>query len=225
MKFLKKYSHAWTLLYVFIYMPWFMWLEKSVTAYHAVHIRLDDMIPFCEYFIIPYLLWFLYVPIVLLYEFFTSKRGFYKASAFLFIGMSICLLICTVWPNGQELRLNITGNNIFCSIVRELYKSDTNTNVFPSIHVFNSVGIMIAVFKSDRLKKSMIVKGSAFLLTVSIILSTVFLKQHSVLDVVGGILLSVIMYVLVYIVDYSKIFGVIEDKKIDKKGYLEGENI
>ncbi len=206
-------------------MPWFMWLEKSITTYHVVHMRLDDMIPFCEYFIIPYLLWFLYVPVVLMYEFFTSKKGFYKASAFLFIGMTICLLICTIWPNGQELRRNISDDNIFCHIVQRLYKNDTNTNVFPSIHVFNSIGILIAVFQSERLRKRKVVKIASFVLTVFIILSTVFLKQHSVIDVAGGILLAAVMYILVYVIDYSKIFGELEDKKMDKNGCLEGENI
>ena len=53
--FVKKYGHAWAFLYALIYMPWFMWLEKTVTTdYHVIHVALDDKIPFCEYFIIPY---------------------------------------------------------------------------------------------------------------------------------------------------------------------------
>ena len=73
--FVKKYGHAWVFLYALIYMPWFMWLEKTVTTeYHVVHIALDDKIPFCEYFIIPYYIWFLFVPAVFAYEFFYSKK-------------------------------------------------------------------------------------------------------------------------------------------------------
>ena len=59
---LKKYGHIWILGYGFIYLPWFMHLEKTVTSnYHIMHSSLDDMIPFNEYFVIPYLLWFAYV--------------------------------------------------------------------------------------------------------------------------------------------------------------------
>ena len=59
---LKKYGHIWTLGYAFIYLPWFFHLEKTVTRDYAVmHTVLDDYIPFIEYFIIPYLLWFVYV--------------------------------------------------------------------------------------------------------------------------------------------------------------------
>jgi membrane-associated phospholipid phosphatase len=40
---------------------------------------------------------------------------------------------------------------------------------------------------------------------VSIILSTVFLKQHSCLDVVAGILLGLLMDQLVYHTDYAQL--------------------
>ena len=65
--FLKKYKHATLLLYVFIYFPWFFLLEEHVTHYTPIKIWLDDYIPFCEYFIVPYLLWFAYIAVVVLY--------------------------------------------------------------------------------------------------------------------------------------------------------------
>lgn len=210
-KIIAKYGHIWTILYVFIYMPWFVWLEKNVKTYTLLHVKLDDMIPFCEYFIIPYLLWFAYVPAVMIYEFFNSKKEFYKASAYLFIGMTICLMICTIWPNGQDLRINIINDNICSDIVRMIYTADTNTNVFPSIHVFNSIGVFIILCKSERLKDLYLVKVPAFILTVLIILSTMFLKQHSVLDVIGGIGLSIVMYLFVYGIDYAKAFARIKE--------------
>ena len=70
---LKEYKHAWLLLYVFIYLPWFAYLERTVVSYHPVHIFLDDYIPFQEIFIIPYLMWFGYVGIGIAYFFFTNK--------------------------------------------------------------------------------------------------------------------------------------------------------
>ena len=71
---LKKYGHIWILGYGFIYLPWFMHLEKTVTSnYHIMHSSLDDMIPFNEYFVIPYLLWFAYVTAAIAYLFFKNK--------------------------------------------------------------------------------------------------------------------------------------------------------
>ncbi|MDE6254532.1 MAG: phosphatase PAP2 family protein [Lachnospiraceae bacterium] len=218
-KIITKYGHIWTVLYALIYMPWFAWLEKSVKTYTLLHTRLDDMIPFCEYFIIPYILWFAYVPIVMIYVFFTSKKEFYKASAYLFIGMTICLTICTIWPNGQDLRMDIINNNIFSNIVKVLYTTDTNTNVFPSIHVFNSIGVFLILCKSERMKDRYFIKISSFILTFLIILSTMFLKQHSVLDVLGGIVLGAVMYMFVYAIDYSKVFQWIKEGRFNSKQY------
>lgn len=211
--FLKKYAHAWVLLYIFIYMPWFMYLENtysSLSSCTIIHVAFDDVIPFCEYFIIPYLLWFLYVPSVILFLFFTSKKEYYHTCAFLFIGMSICLFICTIFPNGQNLRAHadlVADKNIFTKLIATLYKTDTDTNVFPSIHAFNSIGIHIAICKNQILSKKIWIKISSFLLATLIILSTMFLKQHSVLDVCASFLLAALLYVPVYKVNWSNGFN------------------
>src|SRR5574344_429750 len=87
--FIKKYSHAWTLFYILIYIPWFYTLERTITPqsdFTNLHVAFDDMIPFCEWFIIPYVIWFVYIPIVVAFVLFTSKDEFYYASAYLFIG-------------------------------------------------------------------------------------------------------------------------------------------
>lgn len=198
--FFIKYKHAWPLLYIFIYAPWFMWLENRNVTYTLLHTRIDDLIPFSEYFIIPYFIWFLYIPVVVLFFLFKSKKEFYKLAQILFIGMSACLLICTLWPNAQPLRVNLTGHdNVFADIVAVLYKTDTSTNVFPSIHAYNSIACSIAIFKSDLLKNKRWIKISSLILTTLICLSTMFLKQHSILDVLASIVLAGIMYTFVYV--------------------------
>lgn len=207
--FVKKYSHAWTLLYFPIYMLWFTWLEKTVTpdsAYTNIHVYLDDLIPFCEWFVIPYVLWFAYIFVVMAFVLFTSREEFYKASAYMFIGMSMCLLICTLWPNGQDLRVEeFTKDNILTSLMGFIYHADTNTNVFPSIHVYNSVGAVILIYKSHILSKYTWVKTGSIILSTLIILSTMFLKQHSVMDALGGLALAAIMYIPVYATNWAKI--------------------
>lgn len=198
--FIQKYKHIWILSYAFIYIPWFMYLERTVTSnFHVMHIGLDDWIPFNEYFIVPYLLWFLYVAGAILFFFFTDKGDYYRLCAFLFAGMTISLLICTIYPNGTDLRPVIDpGKNLYSSIVSALYTADTCTNVFPSIHVFNSIGVHIAVSRSERLRKYRWIQIGSFVLMASICLATVFLKQHSALDGFGSILMAYCLYCLVY---------------------------
>lgn len=199
--FTKRYSHAWVFLYGFIYMPWFLYLEDHVQHnYYMIHSPLDDLIPFVEYFIIPYYLWFAFIGIVILYLFFTDKAGFYKAAFFLIIGMTAFLIICTVFPNGLNLRPTVFARDNFCvDLVRLLYKADTPTNVLPSIHVFNTVGVLIAVNHSDKLRSNKIVLAFSYTLGILIILSTVFLKQHSVTDVIAALALAGVTYPFVYV--------------------------
>lgn len=213
--FIKKYKHAWVLSYFFIYMTWFLYLEKHITTeYTAIHTFIDDLIPFNEFFIIPYYLWFAYIVVTVAYFFFTSKEDYYKYTAFLFIGMTICLIIYTIWPNGQNLRpTEFERDNIFVDLVKSLYSTDTSTNVCPSIHAYNSIGAYIAISNSEKLSKYKWVKYISFILSLFICLSTMFLKQHSALDVICAIVLSIVMYLLVYSVNYGKIFAKKKDKE------------
>ena len=200
--FVKKYGHAWAFLYALIYMPWFMWLEKTVTTdYHVIHVALDDKIPFCEYFIIPYYLWFLLVPVVFAYEFFYSKKEFYRMCILMFTGMTIFLIVCTLWHNGLNLRSQIRFHDNICStLVRRLHKADTSTNVLPSMHVFNTLGCLIALFESKGLKKKRgLILTLSSLLSVFILMSTLLLKQHSVVDVAAAVILAAILYGIVYL--------------------------
>ena len=205
--FFQTYRHALVLLYGLIYMPWFMWLEsRSNLPYHVIHVKLDDMIPFVEYFIVPYLLWFVYVAAVFVYLFFKNRREFYQYCIFLFTGMTLFLIVSTLYPNGHLLRPNtFARNNIFTFAVQILYQADTATNIFPSLHVYNSIAAHRAVANSETLAGNRLIRGGSFVLMVSIILATMFLKQHSVLDVISGILLGLVMEQLVYRTDYSAV--------------------
>lgn len=197
---LKKYGHIWALGYSFIYMPWFLYLERTVTRDYAVmHVRLDDYIPFSEYFIIPYLLWFLYVSGAVLYFFFTDRQDYYRLCTFLFSGMTISLLICTFFPNGTDLRVDADPQKNICSyLVSLIHAADTSTNVFPSIHAYNSLGVHFAIMKSTALSGRLWVRRLSFVLMTAICLSTMFLKQHSAIDVFGAIVLAYVVYSFVY---------------------------
>lgn len=197
----RKYRHAWVFLYILVYMPWFLWLESHVTRnYHVIQTRLDEMIPFNEFFIIPYLLWFAFITAAFLYFFFTDVPGFYRLAKFMFTGMTVFLIISTVFPNGQDLRpMVFARDNIFVDMVRVLYRADTCTNVFPSLHVFNSLSVCIAVHESQALKKHRCVQWGTYVMAGLIILATMFLKQHSILDVIGACLMACVLYQLVYV--------------------------
>ena len=205
--FYLKYKHAIPLIiYGIIYMTWFAWLEKNTTGhYRIIHMAADDYIPFCEVFVIPYFLWFAYVSAVVIYFFFKNKEDYYRTCIFLFTGMTIFLIICTIWHNGLDLRQDISYNNNLCAkLVKMLYKTDTSTNVFPSLHVFNTLGCLVALYRSKGMKDKTWIKVIATIIGILIILSTMFLKQHSVWDVIGAFALAAILYPIVYVIPWGR---------------------
>ena len=195
------------LVFMFIYFMWFGYLERTVTKHYTViHVRLDDYIPFCEIFIIPYLLWFVYVAAVIIYLLFTSKADYLKSCIFLFTGMTIFLIISTLWPNGHHLRpYNMPRDNIFTQMIAQLYQTDTSTNIWPSIHVYNSIGAHLGIARCEAMKKHKLLRAGSLILCVSIILSTVLIKQHSVFDMITAFILAAVMYILVYATAWSTV--------------------
>lgn len=219
-----RYRHAWILSYGIIYLAWFAYLEQTVTKkFHIITMPVDVKIPFCEYFIIPYMLWFAYVLCTVAYFFFYSTNDYYRLCMFLFTGMTIFLVVSTVYPNGHNLRPEVFAReNWYTEIVGWLYETDTPTNLFPSIHVYNSLGTHIAIMRSSSLKNKKLLRVSSFVLCLLIILSTMFLKQHSVFDVLTACGLSAVMYYVIYGEAYKKVPATVRLHKRKKEQALEG---
>lgn len=198
-----RYRHLMpVLLYMIFYLSIFTYAENRVP--HNLHFLItewDRMIPFCEYFIVPYSLWFLYVAFAVLYFALIEKdrSQYWSLVTSLGIGMTLFLIISLVYPNGHTLRpLYINRDNIFIDMVRALWRVDTSTNVLPSIHVFNAVAVHIALASCASLKKHPWVIHSSLVLCVLIVASTMFIKQHTVIDVISALILNIGCYCLVY---------------------------
>ncbi len=216
----EKYRHAIPLIvYGVIYLTWFCYLERTVTKhFHVIHMTVDDYIPFCEVFIIPYLLWFLYVSAVVVFFFFKNKTDYYKTCTFLFTGMTIFLIVSTLWPNGHHLRpLVMPRDNIFTHLVSHLWQTDTPTNLWPSIHVYNSLGAHFAIIKSKEFADKKGIRIASFTLAFSIILSTMFIKQHSVFDVLTAFVMAAVMYSIVYRYDLVVMIRAMRDRRGNRK--------
>ncbi|MCQ2500658.1 MAG: phosphatase PAP2 family protein [Lachnospiraceae bacterium] len=188
-------------VYAVFYFGCFYYLEHRDVPVHLINCPLDQMIPFCEWFIIPYYLWFVYITIFLIWFTLgpTSAGEFHRYGFYLCTGMTLFLFISWVWPNGLQLRPEVfPRDNFLTSVVKGLYTTDTSTNVFPSIHVFNSVATCIAIWDSYYFRKKYFIRWSSLLLTILIVLSTMFLKQHSIIDVTGGLVMAGVLWYLYY---------------------------
>lgn len=186
-------------IYAVIYLAAFFYLERRGGAVHEIKFWIDDYIPFCEIFIIPYLMWFGYVAFTVLLLCIRDKEEGERLVLFLMLGMTTFIIVSAVYPNGHHLRpAAFLRDNVFTRMTAALYAADTPTNVLPSIHVYNSVAVMIAVRKSRCFMGHKIVSGFMMALGASIICATVLLKQHSMVDVALAFILSGLMYPICY---------------------------
>lgn len=178
-----------------VYFPWFFYLEATVEPTYWLYMPLDDRIPFLPSFIVFYLLWFPFMIGFVGYFLIVSQDIFEPLALFLGSGMLICLLIYTLFPNGQALRPEISPEDgLFAQQVARLYLQDTPTNVCPSIHAYNTVGVQIALVRAPSLRNKWWVQIPGHTLAVLIILSTVMLKQHSVVDMFAAFALAALLY-------------------------------
>lgn len=204
-----KYRHLFLLLFwpifglVFMTLEnyWPLWWEAltgNELIYAPVECGLDAMIPFCEWFVIPYYFWFAFLVGMVIYGALFDIPAFRQYMWFVILSYSITAIIYIVWPNMQPLRpTDIPRDNWMTDIVRGLYGYDTDTNVCPSIHVLGSFAVMFAGLHSKTLR-GWGWKAFFIISTVLISMSTVFLKQHSIIDVFAALALCVVCYPLVF---------------------------
>ena len=188
---MKTFKKIWWRLlfasYALVYLPWFFFLESKITMdypnLHIINGPLDDMIPFCEVFIIPYFLWFAYIVascVIMVLK--ADNQEFIRFALSLIIGMSLCMVICMVYPNGLTLRPDTLPDNAFGRLVAGL-----------------SIAVHTALSKCKTLKNHKGLLTGSLILCILICMSTVFLKQHSLYDVGGAFVLMGVMYYVLYI--------------------------
>ena len=93
-------------LYMVFYCVTFVLTENwNRLHYTVIHTAVDDRIPFCEIFIIPYLLWFVYMTGFTLYMLMQDEKSYHEVCTFLVIGMTVFLVVSIFFPNILFLRL------------------------------------------------------------------------------------------------------------------------
>ena len=200
-----------------IYFVMYLVTEKiPISECHVIHCALDDMIPFNEYFAIFYFLWYPLVFGSLLYLFIYDIKSFAKLQTFIIITQVLAMAVYIIYPSIQTGRPEIIGDNICCNAMRFIYSVDTPTGVCPSLHVAYSLGLISVWVK--RKKTPVLWQTFVALSSIMICLPVVFVKQHSVIDVMVAIPVSLIAEYIVFGRWYQAVFRLTKIK-IKKEPY------
>lgn len=198
---LKKYKHIVWALYVPLYAVGFFMIgsyqpEHSWVSYSV----LDDLIPFVPEFIFIYWSWFPLLLISGLYLLFVDADAFRRFMWSMIFGFTVAIATFWLFPSVQELRpQNLDMNDFFERLCAGLYSVDDNFAVMPSGHVIGSFVALFALWDCKRFRRKPLVSISITMFSLLICASTVLMKQHSILDVYGGLAVSAIMFVVVFV--------------------------
>lgn len=194
-----QYKHLLLLLGWVVYFALYFITENLIPLEncHVIYSPLDDLIPFNEYFVIPYVFWYLLIVISLGYFALYNVDSFSRLSIFIMITQAVAMTAYILYPSRQDLRPEVfPRDNFFSHVVAFLYSFDTNSGVCPSLHVAYSVGIASVWVKEkgvNRLWKAFVVVAC-----ILISLSTAFIKQHSVVDIFAAIPVCILAEGVVY---------------------------
>lgn len=183
-----QFSHLWLLLGWVVYFTLYFLTENLIPAENCTPVYWfpDEWIPFCEVFILPYVFWYLLIVVSLGYFLLYDIPNFRRLQVFIMVTQALAMAAYILFPTRQDLRPEVfPRDNFLTDCVALLYRVDTNTGVCPSLHVAYSVGIAsVWLQKKDapRLWKVFVVVA-----VVLICLSTLFIKQHSVVDLLAAL--------------------------------------
>lgn len=159
-------------------------ITNQMYHYNATSI-IDKWIPLIPFFVffylIAYIIWMIGY-IVIAKE---SKEICFKILSAEFLSKLFCLFFFFIFPTTMT-RPEITATNIFEVALQFIYQMDEPVNLFPSIHCLES---WMCFRGSCHLKKvSLHYKIFMFICAFCICASTVLVKQHVLIDIIGGIL-------------------------------------
>ena len=154
--------------------------------------KFDEMIPFVPHFIFPYVSWYailFFMPFVL-YLYSLETYALYVMS--LVMVNLITGVVYLVYPTTFD-RPDPEGDGVSVKLVRKIYSMDTKILIcMPSLHCsLSTLFILAAAF---AIEVPLVLRLVIIVISFLIILSTVFVKQHMVIDVITAVPLSVICW-------------------------------
>lgn len=189
-KFKKDIIPLCSIAYTGVFIIFYKLLNNGTGDINSLVTTVDDIIPFLKIFIIPYITWYGYIAIGLIYLCMKNRKNYYTSLISLNICVLVCYLIYMIFQTTVP-RPIITDSDIFSKLVSIIYKNDNPFNCFPSMHVTTTYIIMKGINSSEN---NIITRLINNIIGILIIISTLFVKQHVVLDLVFALLLSEVIF-------------------------------
>lgn len=153
----------------------------------------DNLVPFKTFFVYPYLFWIIMLIAVPYVIGLKDEKQFKKYIIAVYACSVISLLIFTIYPTIMQ-RPELIVNDFSDKLLSLSYRFSTPTKSAPSIHVALCTLFSLATLTSRKL--NIFYKVIILLVSIIIIMSTMFVKQHYFIDVITGVGVGVISWLI-----------------------------
>jgi hypothetical protein len=203
--FNKKYLISLSCLSSIAFMSVFYNLLNTDGGHAKVLLSpLDEILPVIPFMSIPYLGWYPYIFLAMALLCLKDRSIYFK----ILVSMNISLILCyIIYYNFQTtvIRPVIFVTNWTEQLLQTIYHNDPPFNCFPSIHCLHSYLVMRGAWLSKNISNR--TKFTFTFVSFTIILSTLFIKQHVIYDVISAILLGEVVFCFIYGI------GLVKEKK------------
>lgn len=190
-------------------------------AYVDLTLSLDGKIPFQPIWVVAYFGSYIFW----MYQYITTAKESPAMACRLAVADGVAKLIClvffVVFPT-TNVRPEITGHGVFDWLMRFLYWVDTPTNLFPSAHCMVAWLGTRFIFECKKPRRKALVNALCILGSILVFLSTLFTKQHVLLDVFAGIAVAEIGWLVARYTKLPQLFSKLNDRFLVKFSALLG---
>ncbi len=179
--------------------------------HYDLSLPIDDLIPFESWAIVFYIGSYLFWIVGFLFIAREEKALCYELFSGELIGKLICLVFFLLLPTYMASRPDgFEAHSLFDRLTQLIYAIDPPDNLFPSIHCMESWVVLRASFRCRRLRHPVFWRVTFTFCTFAVFLSTLLVKQHVILDVIGGVAVAEAGMLLARVLKAGRIYPALE---------------
>ncbi len=179
--------------------PCYIFIAESMPGrmLHVPELPLDRVVSLHPAWALVYGLFYLFL--ILLPVFVVRQEEHIRRTVLAYLSVWIAAYVCFLaYPTVAPRPANVVGEGFAVWGLRFLYSADPPYNCFPSLHVAHSFVSALTCYRTHRA-----VGIAASLCATLVAASTLYSKQHYLLDVVAGVFLAWVAYI-VFLRDFPR---------------------
>lgn len=170
-------------------------IKLLISDYNLISLPIDGKIPFIQEFIYIYMIWYPFLIVSYFFLFKYNKDKYIRSIITICLSLPVLYLCFILYPTTVSRPVVDSYNSITTFITYTVFKVDTPVNCFPSGHCLLCFILLFSVLFDEKLTKCF--RVICIFINILIIISTLFTKQHVIIDVIGAFVLAFIMYYII----------------------------